>query len=106
MCWGVYLVGCVWVLCAETLHSCWPGFLFLDAFLPLSPRILLLGIWAPHFPNSGRNQAKDPACFTSVQFHLGGRRRLAWLGSLLLWIFLDLEKAVLPGPASCFPQYI
>lgn len=38
VCWGVYLVGCVWVLCAETLHSCWPGFLFLDAFLTLVTR--------------------------------------------------------------------
>lgn len=50
---GSVLSGVCVGSCAETLHSCWPGFLFLDAFLPQSPRILLLGIWAPHFPNSG-----------------------------------------------------
>lgn len=55
-------MGCVWVLCAEPPHSCWLGFLFLDAFLSWSPR-RLLGIWASHFPNSGKDQTKGPSLY-------------------------------------------
>lgn len=100
-------MGCVWVLCAETLHSCWPGFLFLDAFLTLVTRDTAAWNLGPTFSKFRAKLGKGYPCFTSLQLHLGGVGA-TWLGwrSLLLWIFLGLEKAVLPGPASCFPHYI
>lgn len=64
---GCVLVG-VWVLgahtkpCAETLHSCWLGFLFQ---MHSCPRVTRETAWnlAPHSPNSGRDLAKVPSLY-------------------------------------------
>lgn len=87
--------------CAETLHSCWLGFLFPDAFLPQSHH----GDCLESGPTFSKFRARSGKGTLPLPPHSQGGGHLACMGCVTAGefnacIFLDLQKAVLPGPAS------